>query len=164
MSDRPDLSEALALAQARGMSSIAKPRSPAPEATTIELLRVAALVHGFAPDDVERSFLQGGPLAELVRAVLGTEAGPLPKLRGRPRKLAETWDTFIRVLGQMRSGLTQEDAVARVAADTGLEESTVRSRFTRTRDEDGVSLESIPNGLLAAYFADPRPVRRDAKR
>ena len=164
MSDRPDLSEALASIQKRAASSIDEPRPPVPEATAIELLRAAAFFHGLAPDDVERSFLQGGPLADLVRAVLGTENGPLPKPRGRPPILAETWDTFVRVVRQMRSGLTQEDAIGRVAADMGLEEPTVRSRYIRTRDTEGVSLESIPSSLLAAYFADPRPARRNAKR
>lgn len=150
-----DLSLGDALAAAMDRARIAPPREPPADAEIEALVRAAALAFGLQPEKVVADFQKGGALADLVRAAFGgTPKAKRP--RGRPKKLAPSWWTYVRVVYLMRQGLSLEKACARCAEDMNLAESGVRARYERVRDDDKVSLNSVPTSVIAAMFADPR--------
>ncbi|TXN05322.1 hypothetical protein FV222_06815 [Methylobacterium sp. WL103] len=160
MSDKITLAEALVRAQERAASSNDTPPRQLPENTALELLRTAALIHGFDPDGVERSFLEGGPLAELVRAVLNAEPVVKPP-RGRPPNLEESWNTYTGVVQLTRLGHSVEDAIGFLSNALKVKESKIRSQYQRTRDDPRVDPSHVPSAGLASLFTaslmDPRP-------
>ena len=86
MSAEKGLGDAVTEAQARVAERIATPAEPRPAADARATLRRLATLYGLKPDAVVASFDAGGPLADLVRAVLVVEARR-PVKRG-PRLIA----------------------------------------------------------------------------
>lgn len=150
-----DLAAALISARARADAVTNAPAATVAEEEAVAILRQLARTLGHAPEAVVESFLKGGPLADLVRAVIGAEA-PRRRRRGRPPKRAETWHAFVRVVLLRRAGLTLEEAIGRIAEETGTPEATIRSQYDRTR-EAGARPDDVPDSPVVAAFADPRP-------
>lgn len=158
MSIERGLAEALAGARLRADRSNDPLHAALSQADTLKILRQAAVLHGLNAEAVMTSYSKGGPLADLISKVIGAEVRSSPR-RGRPPKLAQTWVAFVSVVRHMRLGLSQEAAVARVAEELDVSESTVRSQYERTRDRDGVDPASVPSSSIVALYADPRSRR-----
>ena len=136
MSGADGLSEALAAAQARLHSPAESHREPVSEDDALAILRGVARICSHDPEAVVGSFLKGGPLADLVRTVLGATTRPRGgRSPGRPRQ-DETMRVYLRVL-ELRDGgkMSWRAAYAACAEEIGSDPDTVRMTVRRRRQQ-----------------------------
>lgn len=136
MSGTEGLAEALAAAHARLHSPAVSQRGPVSEDEALVILRGVARICSHDPEAVVASFLEGGPLADLVRTVLGATTRPRRgRGPGRPRQ-DETLRVYLRVLELRGEGkMSWRAAYAACADEIGSDPDTVRMTVRRRRQQ-----------------------------
>lgn len=150
MSGETGLAEALAAMQARAATHTATEHSASrPESDALAVLRGVAILQGVAPGPVIEDFLRGGALAELVRAVLGSEARRVLPRGPQPRD--DVLQSYFRVAALIGAGHSQGKAIAIHAEETGIDVETIKQRYRRRRKH---------GGAIAAAFG-PNTAKRE---